>query len=104
MQTLVNSIIADDGDTNFDETELLWSDDEEDVKVSNMLQLINKEHNFCSSMFSGGATKADVIRMNKETKEKYAKAKQKKGACCYEMAGQGVGNVEGLTFTEFDLQ
>ncbi|VVB15435.1 unnamed protein product [Arabis nemorensis] len=55
-------------------------------------------------MFSGGATKADVIRINKETKEKNAKAKQKKGVGCYEIAGQGVGNVEGLTFNESDLQ
>ncbi|VVA93799.1 unnamed protein product [Arabis nemorensis] len=71
-------IIADDGETELDEKEFEWSDEEEDVKVSNLLKLINEEHNFWCSEFGGGVTKADVVRMIKEAKENNAKAKQKK--------------------------
>lgn len=54
MQILVDSIISNDGKIELDETELMWSDEKDDVKVNNMVNLINEDHKFCNSMFSGG--------------------------------------------------
>ncbi|KFK28058.1 hypothetical protein AALP_AA8G466200 [Arabis alpina] len=92
----VDPIIADDGEEELDEAQFGWSDDEVDEKVENMVNLINKEESFCSAMFGGGVTKADVTRMIKESKEK--KLKQKKGVCPGDMIGTSgaVGGGGGL--------
>lgn len=41
-----------------------WSDEEEDEKVDNMVSLINTNFKFTESMFVGGVTKLDVVRMS----------------------------------------
>ncbi|VVA92393.1 unnamed protein product [Arabis nemorensis] len=76
--TVVDSIIADDGENEVDESEFAWEKETNDPKVDDMVDLINKEHEFCNSMFSGGATRADVLRMIKEAKEKNNNVKGKK--------------------------
>ncbi|VVA99346.1 unnamed protein product [Arabis nemorensis] len=101
--TLVDCIIPDDGDIEIDEAELGYDDDVVDSKVDNLLRLIKEDHDFCSSMFSGGATKADVIRMIKEEKTKNAKGKQKKSVNNTDIDGPSSGVVGGISFTNSDL-
>ncbi|VVB01256.1 unnamed protein product [Arabis nemorensis] len=72
IRTAVDCIIPDDGEEELDETVLGWPGEIKDSKVDNMMRLINEEKTFCSSMFIGGATKADVVRIIKEAKEKNA--------------------------------
>ena len=68
MQALVQSIMLDaNGETNV-ATEYEWSDDEDDVGVSNMLNLIDQRFGFNSQCFVGGSTKQEVNRMREEGK------------------------------------
>ncbi|KFK42322.1 hypothetical protein AALP_AA2G241000 [Arabis alpina] len=82
-KTIVDNIITDDGDIEVDESAMSWSDDEEDPKVKNLVDVINEDHNFANSMFIGGATKMDVARMVEDAKEKNVKGKQKKSGGNY---------------------
>ncbi|KAL0876042.1 hypothetical protein Bca101_025747 [Brassica carinata] len=67
-KALVESIMLDgNGETSL-APEYQWSDDEEDVLVSNMLNLIDEGFGFTSSCFLGGATKQDVCRMREVSK------------------------------------
>lgn len=99
LQTTVDCIIANDGEAQMDETVLGWSDEGQDSKVDNMMRLINEEKKNSNSMFSGGATKADVVRMIKEAKEKNTKRKQKRAVGTTDMAEISIvgGVVTGLT-------
>ncbi|VVA90519.1 unnamed protein product [Arabis nemorensis] len=100
--TLVDYIIPDDGEVEIDETELGYADEVGDSKVDNLLRLINEDHNFGSSMFSGGVTKADILRMIEEAKEKKnAKGKQKKSL--NKIGGPSSDVVGGMSMTESDL-
>ncbi|CAG7905993.1 unnamed protein product [Brassica rapa] len=60
-----------------EESNLGWSDEEEDEKVDNMVSLINTKFKFTKSMFVGGVTKLDVVRMSQSgnftTKAKISK-------------------------------
>ena len=57
MQALVQSIMLDaNGETNV-AAEYEWLDDEDDVGVSNMLNLIDRRFGFNSQCFVGGSTK-----------------------------------------------
>ncbi|KAL0724378.1 hypothetical protein Bca4012_038977 [Brassica carinata] len=68
LQAQVQSVILDvNGDTMVDE-EFQWTDDEDDVRVSNMMKLIENRFPFTSKCFVGGSTKLDVIRMREEAK------------------------------------
>lgn len=68
LQALVESIMLDgNGETSL-APEYQWSDDEDDVLVSNMLNLIDEGFGFTSSCFLGGATKQDVCRMREVSK------------------------------------
>ncbi|KAL0794669.1 hypothetical protein Bca101_066046 [Brassica carinata] len=60
---LVRSIIDEDPLRPVDESEFVWSDEEEDEKVEHMVFLINNNFNFTKSMFVGGVSKLDVDRM-----------------------------------------
>ncbi|KAF2576078.1 hypothetical protein F2Q70_00004609 [Brassica cretica] len=61
---LVRSIIDQDPLRPVEESNLGWSDEEEDEKVDNMVSLINTNFKFTRSMFVGGVTKLDVGRMS----------------------------------------
>ncbi|KFK23558.1 hypothetical protein AALP_AAs41881U000400 [Arabis alpina] len=100
-ETLVDSIISDDGDVEVDEAELQWSDDEVDPKVDNLMQLINDKHIFTSDMFVGGATKLDVLRMIEDAKQK--KSKLKKRGINTQSIGQCSKNVEEGVFKGSDV-
>lgn len=63
MQVLVRSIIDEDPQRPIDESQLVWSDEEDDEKVDQMVVLINTNFVFTKSMFVGGVTKVDVDRM-----------------------------------------
>lgn len=63
FQVLVRSIIDQDPLRQIDESNLVWSNEEDDEKVDNMVYLINTNFQFTRSMFVGGATKLDVDRM-----------------------------------------
>ncbi|KAG2315414.1 hypothetical protein Bca52824_018536 [Brassica carinata] len=60
---LVRSIIPQDSQYPIDESLLLRSDEVPDVKVDNLVTLINADHCFFKSMFKGGLTKLDVDRL-----------------------------------------
>ncbi|KAG2308382.1 hypothetical protein Bca52824_028130 [Brassica carinata] len=60
---LVRSIIDEDPLRPVDESEFVWSDEEDDEKVDHMVFLINNNFNFTKSMFVGGISKLDVDRM-----------------------------------------
>ncbi|VVB01629.1 unnamed protein product [Arabis nemorensis] len=102
--TAVNCIIPDDGEEELDETMLGWSNEIKDSKVDNMMRLINEEKTFCSSMFIGGATKADVVRMIKEAQEKNAKGKQKRAVGNTDMAKTSIGGGVVFDLTASDVQ
>ncbi|RID40842.1 hypothetical protein BRARA_J00854 [Brassica rapa] len=74
---LVRSIIDQDPVRPVEESDLGWSDEEEDEKVDNMVSLINSKFKFTKSMFVGGLTKLDVVRMSQSgnftTKSKNSK-------------------------------
>lgn len=63
FQVLVKSIIEQDPLRPIDESELVWSDEEEDEKVYNLIFLINTNYRFTNSNFKGGLTRLDVDRM-----------------------------------------
>lgn len=63
FQVLVKSIIEQDPLRPIDESELVWSDEEEDEKVYNLIFLINTNYCFTNSNFKGGLTRLDVDRM-----------------------------------------
>ncbi|KAG2304676.1 hypothetical protein Bca52824_033327 [Brassica carinata] len=48
--------------------EFQWSDDEDDVLVSNMVNLVDEGFGFVGSYFLGGATKQEVFKMKEEAK------------------------------------
>ncbi|KFK22548.1 hypothetical protein AALP_AAs68488U000900 [Arabis alpina] len=102
-KTTVDCIISDDGEVEVNEKELVWSDDEEDVKVSNIMKLIGDEHQFSGRMFTGGATKSDVVRMIRDAKEKNVKMKQKKTFGQVEGCGES-SNWEGITLSGTDIR
>jgi len=77
VQVLVRSIIDQDPLRPVDESNLVWSDDEEDEKVDNMVSLINTNFQFTSSMFVGGLTKLEVERM-RECENVNSKGKKSK--------------------------
>ncbi|KAF8092049.1 hypothetical protein N665_0426s0007 [Sinapis alba] len=58
--------------------ELGWSDDEEDVHVENLVKCIEEGFSFSNYHFTGGATKADVIRMCEEAKKENVSRKSAK--------------------------
>ncbi|KAL0802259.1 hypothetical protein Bca101_057435 [Brassica carinata] len=60
---LVRSIIDEDPLRPVDESEFVWSDEEDDEKVDHTVFLINNNFNFTKSMFVGGVSKLDVDRM-----------------------------------------
>ncbi|KAF8093389.1 hypothetical protein N665_0383s0021 [Sinapis alba] len=49
--------------------DLCWSDDEEDVLVDNLVNYIQEGFSFCSSHFTGGVSKSDVILMHEDSKK-----------------------------------
>lgn len=57
------SIIPQDPRYPLDESLLLRSDEVPDIKVDNLVKLINANHCISKSMFKGGLTKLDVDRM-----------------------------------------
>lgn len=63
MKALVRSIIPQDPQYPVDESLLLRSHEVPDVKVDNLVTLINADHCFFKSMFKGGLTKLDVDRL-----------------------------------------
>lgn len=77
VQVIVRSIIDQDPLRPVDESNLVWSDDEEDEKVDNMVSLINTNFQFTSSMFVGGLTKLEVERM-RECENVNSKGKKSK--------------------------
>lgn len=77
FQVFVRSIIDEDPLRPIDESNLVWSDEEDDEKVNNMVYLINTNFQFTKSMFVGGLSKLDVDRM-RETDNLTSKAKKSK--------------------------
>ncbi|KAL0759730.1 hypothetical protein Bca101_075880 [Brassica carinata] len=71
------SIIDEDPLRPIDESNLVWSDEEDDEKVNNMVYLINTNFQFTKSMFVGGLSKLDVDR-RRETDNLTSKAKKSK--------------------------
>lgn len=73
------SIIDADPSHPVDESNLDWSDEEEYIKVDNLLDLVSDNHRFCNVMFQGGATRVGVERMREEkAKDKGNKKKKEK--------------------------
>lgn len=62
-QVEVDSIILDDGEIKLDES---WSNDEDDEKADNMVQLINDDFQFNKKMFTCGFTRANVTKLKKK--------------------------------------
>ncbi|KAG2330123.1 hypothetical protein Bca52824_001303 [Brassica carinata] len=60
---LVRSIIDEDPLRPIEESQLVYSDEEDDEKVDNIVYLINTNFQFTKSMFVRGATKIDVERL-----------------------------------------
>lgn len=78
LQVIVRSILSPDPERPIDDSSVIWSDEEEDETVDNLVALINANHDFRSSMFVGGLTKTDVDRMRECSKSgtKIKKTKQ----------------------------
>ncbi|XP_018436588.1 uncharacterized protein LOC108808979 [Raphanus sativus] len=74
---LVRSINDEDPLRPIDESQLVWSDEEDDEKVDEMVVLINNNFVFTKSMFVGGVTKVDVDRM-RESENLSSKLKKPK--------------------------
>ncbi|KAF8093509.1 hypothetical protein N665_0383s0136 [Sinapis alba] len=80
-KAMVHSLISGGDNLLNAGTEFVWSDDEEDSAVDNLLKLIEQQYPFSHSCFTGGVTKLDVIRLREEAKagglhRKTTKAKQ----------------------------
>ncbi|KAF8083798.1 hypothetical protein N665_0751s0014 [Sinapis alba] len=80
-KAMVHSLISGGDNLLNAGTEFVWSDDEEDSAVDNLLTLIEQQYPFFHSGFTGGVTKLDVIRLREEAKagglhRKTTKAKQ----------------------------
>ncbi|KAF8110962.1 hypothetical protein N665_0077s0024 [Sinapis alba] len=71
-------IIRSDNVSIGNESELDWSDEEEDTKVGNLMKLIKIQHPFTNDLFKGGVTKVDVIRMREEANVEAVVRKTKK--------------------------
>lgn len=64
----MNSIIPHDTKNVIYESEVCWSDEEEDPRVDNMVMLRKNEFCFTKYMFTDRATIGDVCRMREEAK------------------------------------
>lgn len=69
-----------------------------------MVKLINEDHSFSSEMFTGGATKADVIHMHKETNEKNVKGKQWNATVTSKDDALGGGHVDRFSLSDTNVQ
>ncbi|KAL0864187.1 hypothetical protein Bca101_043305 [Brassica carinata] len=65
---LVRSIIEEDPLRPIDASQLVYSDEEDDDKVDNLVYLINTNFQFPKSIYVGGATKIDIDRMRDAVK------------------------------------
>ncbi|KAF8084757.1 hypothetical protein N665_0703s0012 [Sinapis alba] len=74
----VVSIVGSATGSNVNDSELYWSDEEEDTKVDNLIRLIEGRYDFSNQMFTGGASKVDVIRMWEEANVEAVVRKTKK--------------------------
>ncbi|KAF8094012.1 hypothetical protein N665_0372s0018, partial [Sinapis alba] len=74
----VVSIVGSATGSNDTDPELDWSDEEEDTKVDNLIKLIEGSYDFSNQMFTGGASKVDVIRMREEANAEAVVRKTKK--------------------------
>lgn len=78
LQAFVESIMLDaNGETSVAEV-YQWSDDEEDVGVSNMVGLVENRFGFSNQCFVGGATIQDVMRLREECKAEIVNRKNAK--------------------------
>lgn len=68
MQAGVVSIIPQGNEEISGDSELGWSDDEEDQGVRSIVKLIEDCYPFSHVFFKGGASKSDVERMREETR------------------------------------
>lgn len=64
----MKSIIPQDPLRPLDESVFVWTDEVADIKVENLLKLINSNHVLSKDMFKGGATKSDVAKMREQSK------------------------------------
>ncbi|WZY92508.1 hypothetical protein YC2023_064837 [Brassica napus] len=64
----VSCILREDSSRTIDETNLVYSDEEEDSKVDNLVARINRNHQFTTSSFHGGLRRTDVHRLRESSK------------------------------------
>ncbi|XP_024011093.1 uncharacterized protein LOC112086411 [Eutrema salsugineum] len=65
----VFSIIPDDSDSAMEDADFSWSDEEDDPRVDNMVNLIGENFEFRKNMFQGGLSQAELAKMRLERKE-----------------------------------
>ena len=58
--------------------DLTWEDEAVDVVVDELIRLIKEGHTFKNTMFVGGLTAADLVRMRAERKQKDKETKERK--------------------------
>lgn len=59
----MHSLLLEDPERPIDESTLVWSDEEHDETVENMIDLINVNHQFSTSHFVGGVSRSEVDRL-----------------------------------------
>ncbi|ESQ37491.1 hypothetical protein EUTSA_v10002771mg [Eutrema salsugineum] len=62
-------IIPDDSDSAMEDADFCWSDEEDDPRVDNMVNLIGENFEFRKNMFQGGLSQAELAKMRLERKE-----------------------------------
>ncbi|KAF3517373.1 hypothetical protein DY000_02062323 [Brassica cretica] len=65
-------------DTSHSSDDLTWDDEVVDVVVDELVRLIKQDYTFKNTMFVGGLTAADLVRMRAERKQKYKETKERK--------------------------
>ncbi|KAL0737092.1 hypothetical protein Bca4012_013302 [Brassica carinata] len=77
---LVHSLLLEDPERPIDESTLVWSDEEHDETVENMLDLINVNYQFTTSHFVGGVSRSEVDRLREASSVTSKSKKPKKPA------------------------
>ncbi|KAH0914632.1 hypothetical protein HID58_029078 [Brassica napus] len=75
---LVHSLLLEDPERPIDESTLVWSDEEHDETVENMIDLINVNYQFSTSHFVGGVSRSEVDRLREASSVSSKSKKPKK--------------------------
>lgn len=74
----MHNLLLEDPERPIDESTLVWSDEEHDETVENMVDLINLNYQFTASHFIGGVSRSEVDRLREASSVSSKSKKPKK--------------------------